>query len=114
MRPKAIPPRPSRSSTTGTVPTPVSSSITPRCSGSPSTKAVPSVGWPANGSSWSGVKIRMRAVPPCSAGNTKTVSERLSSRATRCIVSSSRPRPSVKTASGLPVSGRSVKTSATT
>ena len=36
------------------------------------------------------------------------------SRASPCIVWSSRPRPSVKTASWLPVSGRSVKTSAST
>ncbi len=40
-----------------------------------STKAAPSVGCPANGISATGLKIRMRAVPPSSAGRTKTVSE---------------------------------------
>ena len=48
------------------------------------------------------------------AGSTKTVSERFISRAIACIVASSRSRPSVKTASWLPVKGSSVKTSAST
>ena len=46
----------------GTLPRPVSSVITPSCSGAPSTNAVPSVGCPANGSSKVGVKIRIRDV----------------------------------------------------
>ena len=75
---------------------------------------MPSVGCPANGSSTAGVKIRIRACPPDSGGSTKTVSDRFSSRASRCISSSSSPRASVKTASGFPASGVSVKTSATT
>ena len=75
---------------------------------------MPSVGCPANGISWSGLKIRIRAVPPCSGGRTKAVSEKPISSASACIVVSSSPRASVKTASGFPVSGSTVKTSATT
>ena len=93
---------------------PVSSAITPSCSGAPSTNAVPRHGCPANGSSLRGVKIRIRTVPPSRGGRTKTVSERPSSSASSCIVTSSRSRASVKTASWLPASGRSVKTSART
>jgi hypothetical protein len=69
--------------------------------------------WPAKGSSVAGVKIRTRASPPCSAGSTKTVSERFSSRAIRCIAGASNREPSLKTASWLPSSGVSVKTSRT-
>ena len=56
----------SRSSLTGTLPRPVSSVITSSWSGAPSTKAVPSVGWPANGSSKVGVKMRILTLPPFS------------------------------------------------
>ena len=106
---------PSRSSSTGTTPEPVSSRITIFCSGPPSTNALPSVGWPANGSSTSGVKIRIRTSASSTvAGSTKTVSERFISRARRAIVCSSRSRPSVKTASWFPANGVSVKTSAIT
>ncbi len=105
---------PSRSSVTGTMPDWVSSRISPSCSGWASTNADPRTGWPAKGSSLAGVKIRMRACPPLSGGKTNTVSERFISRARTCMVSSSTSRPSVKTASWLPVSGVSVKTSATT
>ena len=47
-------------------------------------------------------------------GSTKTVSEKFISRASDCMSSLVRSRASVKTASWLPVSGVSVKTSATT
>ena len=49
IRPKTIRPASSRSSSTGTMPLPVSSAITPSCSGAPSTNAVPRHGCPANG-----------------------------------------------------------------
>ena len=39
------------------------------------TKAVPMLGWPANGTSCVGVKIRTRRVWPASGGSTKAVSE---------------------------------------
>src|SRR3954462_2088269 len=113
MRPKKTPP-PSRPGPTGTMPDFVSRRSSSACSGPPSTKAVPSVGWPANGTSAVGGKIRMRACPSPSGGSTKTVSDRFVSRARRCISSSPSPRPSVKTASAFPASGVSVKTSATT
>ncbi len=75
--------------------------------------AVPTVGWPANGISCAGVKIRSRRVcAGSSGGSTNTVSDRLNSRATRCICAPSRPRASGSTASGLPPKMRSVKTSA--
>ena len=80
----------------------------------PRTNAEPRTGCPAKGSSTSGVKIRIRACPPDSGGSTKTVSEKFISRASFNIVSSSTPRPSVKTASWFPVKASSVKTSATT
>ena len=48
------------------------------------------------------------------AGRTKTVSEKPISSASACIVTGSRSRASVNTASWLPASGTSVKTSATT
>ena len=96
------------------MPIPHSSRISSSCSGAARTNAVPSVGWPANGSSTDGVKIRKRAWPSCSGGRTNVVSERFSSRARRCISSVSRPRASVKTATGFPARGSSVKTSATT
>src|SRR5436190_2910627 len=105
---------PSRSSVTGITPDSVSSRISPSCSGAASTKAEPRIGWPANGSSFEGVKMRIRAWPPSSGGSTKTVSEKFISRARFCIVSSSTSRPSVNTASWFPVSAVSVKTSATT
>ena len=42
-------------------PFPVSSVISSSWSGPASTKAEPSVGWPAKGTSTAGVKMRMRA-----------------------------------------------------
>ncbi len=45
------------------MPLPVSSAIVPSCSGAPSTNAVPRHGWPANRSSFCGVKIRIRTRP---------------------------------------------------
>src|ERR1700692_2965737 len=76
------------------------------------TNAVPTLGWPANGISARGVKMRTRAV--CSGacgGSTKVVSARLNSAAIACIRSADRPVASGKTASGLPPNCRSVNTS---
>ena len=65
-----------------------------------SAKVLPIVGWPAIGSSWPGVKIRMRtSVPALSGGSTNVVSEKFISFAIACIVSVDRPRPSRNTAS---------------
>src|SRR5712692_1955027 len=78
----------------------------------PSSTAVPTVGWPANGSSRAGVKMRTRARWLASpGGRTKTVSGWLNSRAIACIDASSMPSPSSTTASGLPAKRRSVNTS---
>jgi hypothetical protein len=91
---------PSRVSSTGTTPESVSIRITSFESGPPSTNAAPSVGWPANGSSRAGVKIRIRtSASSDDGGSTKTVSERFVSRAISCISSPVRSRASVKTAS---------------
>ena len=61
-------------------------------SSSASSTAVPTVGWPANGSSRAGVKMRSRArCSGSSGGNTNTVSGRLNSRAIVCIAAVSRP-----------------------
>jgi hypothetical protein len=92
----------------------VSNRISPSWSGAASTNAEPSVGWPAKRSSVAGVKIRIRACPPCSGGSTNTVSEKFISRASGWSISSGISRASVKTASWLPSRGLSVKTSATT
>src|SRR5271166_2996763 len=74
--------------------------------------AVPTVGWPANGSSRAGVKILARAVLTGFLGsNANTVSDRFNSRAIACIRRSSRPSLSRTTASGLPASAVSAKTS---
>ncbi len=106
---------PSRSSSTGTTPAPVSSRSTIFWRGPPSTNAEPSVGCPANGSSAAGVKMRMRtSASAARAGRTNTVSENAISFASACMVASSRSRASVNTASWFPSSGVSVKTSATT
>ena len=70
IRPKTMRPDSSRSSSTGTIPRPVSSPIVPSWSGAPSTKAVPRTGCPANGSSVAGVKIRIRTFPPSRGGST--------------------------------------------
>jgi hypothetical protein len=79
-----------------------------------SATAVPMVGWPAKGSSRDCVKIRIFAEwTGFSGGSTKTVSDRLNSRAIRCIASPSRSAASWTTASGLPASFSSVKTSRT-
>ena len=112
--------RPSRARTeTSTGPTPSSRTmgvVSPSSAISPMaarTCAVPIVGCPANGSSALGVKMRMRRV--CcddSGGRTKTVSEKLNSRAALCIWTVVRFRPSERTASWLPPKMRSVKTSA--
>ena len=78
-----------------------------------STNAAPSVGWPANGSSAPGVKIRsFRVLAGLSAGNTNTVSERLSSRAIACINLASSPMAEGKTASWFPPNISVVNTSA--
>ena len=80
-----------------------------------STKAVPTLGWPANGISALGVKMRTSAVCAGSlGGSTKVVSARLNSAAIDCICSVERPAASVMTASGLPPNLRSVKTSTVT
>jgi len=114
MRPKTIR-GPSRSSVTGTIPAPVSSRSTIFESGPASTNAAPSVGWPANGSSADGVKMRiLTSASAVVAGSTKTDSERFVSRASACMSASPRSRASVKTASAFPARGSSVKTSATT
>ena len=77
-----------------------------------SSAAVPTVGWPAKGSSRAGVKILMLAVLIGFRGsNTNTVSERLNSAAIACMWASSSPSLSSTTASGLPASPVSVKTS---
>ena len=90
---------PSRSSTIGTSPRPVSSTMVGSCSGAASTNALPSTGCPANGSSLNGVKIRIRACPPCAAGYTNTVSDKFISRAIACSSFSGMSRASVNTAS---------------
>jgi len=73
---------------------------------------VPAMGWPANGSSLEGVKMRKRrSASSCSEGSTNTVSERFISRAICCICSPVSPSPSGKTASGLPEKACSVNTS---
>ena len=59
------------------------------------------------------IRIRTSASAAC-GGSTNTVSENAISFASACIVGVSRSRASVKTASWLPASGVSVKTSATT
>ena len=62
-----------------------------------------------------GVKIRIRTSASGDVGgSTNTVSERFISRAIACMSRSVRSRASVKTASWLPASGASVKTSAMT
>ena len=81
IRPKTIRPDSSRSSSTGTMPLPVSSAITPSCSGAPRTNAVPRHGMPGERDLVCGVKMRIRTVPPSRGGSTKTVSEKPSSSA---------------------------------
>jgi transcription antitermination factor NusA-like protein len=77
-----------------------------------SSAAVPTVGWPAKGSSRAGVKILTLAVLIGFRGSkTNTVSERLNSAAIACMRASSSPTESSTTASGLPASGVSVNTS---
>src|SRR5262249_38668811 len=67
---------------------------------------------PAKGTSRAGVKMRRAAAPSAVAGGRRnTVSERFISRAICCMRSSSSPRPSRNTASGLPPNTRSVNTS---
>ena len=107
---------PSRSSSTGTTPAPVSSRITIFCSGPPSTKAEPSVGCPANGSSLDGVKMRIRTSASAACGRQHEDRLARSSSRARAPASSasSSSRASVNTASWLPASGVSVKTSAKT
>ena len=82
-----------------------------------STLAVPRVGWPANGSSSSVVKIRTRTPSASSTSaarrSTNVVSDRLNSRAIACICSVVRSAVFITTASGLPFSASSVNTSTT-
>ena len=99
-------------SSTATMPRPVSSAPSSRSPAS--TNADPSTGWPANGSSAAGREDADPGIAAARGGSAKTVSERFSSRARRCIVASSNGAPSVKTARPLPSSGVSVKTSAIT
>ncbi len=99
MRPKTMRPESSRSSATVTTPAPVSSAIAPSWSGAPRTYAVPRIGCPAKGISWRGLKMRTLACPSASAGRTNVVSENPISSVSACIVSASRPRASVNTAS---------------
>jgi hypothetical protein len=67
------------------------------------------------GNSFSGVKIRIRTSASSTWGrSTKTLSAKFISLASACIVSESRSRASVNTASWFPVSAVSVNTSATT
>src|ERR1700753_1212670 len=73
------------------------------------------LGWPANGISAFGVKMRTCAACTGSfGGSTKVVSDRLNSAAIACIRSVVRPSALVTTASGLPPNCRSVKTSTVT
>ena len=114
IQPKTIR-EPSRSSRTGTTPAPVSSRSRRAAAARASTNAVPSIGCPANGSSSAGVKIRIRTCPSAGRADRRRPSrERFISRASGCSCSSGISRASVKTASWLPASGTSVKTSATT
>ncbi len=79
---------------------------------SASKAAVPTVGCPANGISAAGVKMRMRAECAGPSGFiTKTVSDRLNSRAMVCIVAVSSASASRTTASGLPPKRLVVNTS---
>jgi hypothetical protein len=74
--------------------------------------AVPIVGCPAKGSSRAGVKMRTLCVALGSvAERTKTVSDRLNSRAIACIRPVDSPPASITTARGLPPKRSSVKTS---
>src|SRR5215469_12320398 len=83
----------------------------PFCS---STKAVPTVGCPAKGSSFVGVNMRTRAAQSdLVAGSTNAVSVKLSSRAIFCIAAASNSEASGKTASEFPDNGSVVKTSTT-
>src|SRR2546428_4348884 len=76
------------------------------------TNAVPIDGWPANGISPPGGKIRLRQeAVGFVEGKTNVVSERFISRAIPPISTAERPVALGNTASGLPVSGVSVKTS---
>src|SRR6185437_6676010 len=73
------------------------------------------LGWPANGISARGVKMRTCAA--CArfvGGSTKVVSARLNSAAIACMRSVERPSALVTTASGLPPNCRSVNTSTVT
>ena len=107
----AKPPVPFSVTPQRTGPTLSSSTTTASCSPSPKRSsarqtAVPTVGWPANGSSRAGVKMRTRAeCAGFSAGSTNTVSDRLNSRAIVCMAASSSPSASSTTASGLPANG---------
>jgi len=79
------------------------------------TKWAPSAGWPANGISRSREKMRRRkSAPGLAAGSMNAVAAWSISRAISWRVSSSRPEASGNTASGLPASGRSAKTSTRT
>jgi hypothetical protein len=84
--------RPSAVTSIGNSPAPHSwiSRPTPASPRRTAVTAAPTLGCPANGSSTSGVKIRARYVavpdgPVSVGGSTKTVSDRLNSRANVCI-----------------------------
>ena len=65
--------------------------LSPAAASARTTCAVPSVGWPANGISKVGVKMRTCAVATVD-GSTNVVSDRLNCSASACIVASSSPR----------------------
>jgi hypothetical protein len=97
----------------------------PSCTSSPSRGAarpasskacaVPTLGWPANGTSRRGLKMRMRWVASvATGGSTKVVSGSRVQRAIACMRASSRPSASSTTASGLPSPAREANTSSCT
>src|SRR5262249_44843525 len=113
MMKRAMPPPLVDSTVHRTGPMPSASTRSrPPPSPAPSSTAVGRVGWPANGSSRAGVKMRTRARWAGLAGaNTNTVSGWLNSRAIACIAAASSASASSTTASGLPAKRRSVNTS---
>jgi hypothetical protein len=77
-----------------------------------STQAVPSVGWPANGISADGVKIRVAySRPSLTAEDGNVDSEKPNSCAIAWHCSRDRSSAPCTTASWLPANGRSVNTS---
>jgi hypothetical protein len=86
-----------------------SASASPPPMSARTTCALPSVGWPANGISKVGVKMRTRAFAAVD-GRMNVVSDTLNCRASACIVAASSPRASSTTTSGLPPRRSSAKT----